>query len=74
MKPLIYHWRCLPPYFFLIFPISSTVSIRLYWGVLIYFFLLPQIGMTRPAYDQQGRFHTDNKHICDFLWDFVYFT
>ena len=44
----------------------STVFSQSCWCILIYLFLLSQIGMYQTAYDLLGIFHNDAKKIPDF--------
>ena len=57
MEPLLYHWRCWLPSFLILFSVYSAVSLWLCWGILISFFLLPQIGMAQPENALTGRCH-----------------
>ena len=51
---------------------TSTIACLSCWGILIYLFLLYQIGMDQPAYDQPGICHLGTTHMCDsFVRDCV---
>ena len=40
----------------------SNVSHKSRWGILIYLFLLSQIGMSQPSGALLGKFHPGTKH------------
>ena len=65
MEPFIYHRRCRVPYFPLLFPIPSTLSLRSFLGTLIYFPLFTKIGIYQPDYELPGRFNPCTTHIFD---------
>ena len=62
---VFFQMRCWLHYLFLIFTTPSTVSLWSCWCVLIYFFMLPQIGMDWTAYALPGRCHPGTTHIFD---------
>ena len=46
----------------------STFSLLSCWGILIYFFMLYQIGMYQPEYAHPGRYNLETKQILEFSW------
>ena len=59
--------KCLIPSSVLIYPIPSTISYRVCSRILIYFFLLYQIGIDKIAYVQSEICHLGTTYMCDYF-------